>query len=37
MPGTGPSSASEYQKPNHVAKDVIDDIAGWIESKGKMK
>jgi dienelactone hydrolase len=32
MPGTGPSSGSEYQKPNHVSKEVIDDIAAWIVS-----
>jgi len=37
MPGTGPSSGSEYQKPNHVPKEVIDDIAGWIESNERMK
>jgi len=37
MPGTGPSSGSEYQKPNHVPKEVIDDIAAWIVANTRMK
>jgi fermentation-respiration switch protein FrsA (DUF1100 family) len=37
MPGTGPSSGSEYQKPNHVPKEVIDDIAAWIATNTMMK
>jgi dienelactone hydrolase len=30
MPGTGPSLPAEYQKPGHVAEDVVRDIAVWI-------
>jgi len=30
MPGEGPSTPQEYDQPNHVAKEVIDDIAAWI-------
>lgn len=37
MPGTGPSSGAEYQKPNHVPKEVIDDIAAWIATNTMMK
>jgi fermentation-respiration switch protein FrsA (DUF1100 family) len=29
--GEGKSKPAEYQKPGHVAKEVIDDIAGWIK------
>jgi CheY-like chemotaxis protein len=32
-----PSSGSEYQKPNHVPKEVIDDIAAWIVANTRMK
>jgi dienelactone hydrolase len=35
MPGTGPSKPDEYLKPNHVPKDVVDDIAAWIKSGPK--
>ena len=28
--GTGPSTAAEYQRPGHVAVEVVDAIAGWI-------
>jgi dienelactone hydrolase len=28
--GEGKSSGAEYQKPGHVAPEVIDDIANWI-------
>jgi dienelactone hydrolase len=30
MPGKGPSTPQEYDQPNHVAKEVVDDIAAWI-------
>jgi len=30
MPGDGLSTPQEYDQPNHVAKEVIDDIAAWI-------
>lgn len=30
MPGTGPSLPREYEEPNHVLKDVVDDVARWI-------
>lgn len=31
IPGTGPSSPDEYNKPGHVAEAVVRDIADWIE------
>jgi dienelactone hydrolase len=31
MPGTGPSVPAEYNKPNHVEQDVIEDMAAWIK------
>ena len=35
MAGTGPSLPAEYQKPGHVAEEVVRDIAEWItKSKG---
>jgi hypothetical protein len=37
MPGTGPSSFAEYSKPNHVTKEVIDDIAAWIIANTLLK
>lgn len=30
MPGNGPSTPQEYDQPNHVAKEVVDDIAAWV-------
>ena len=30
MPGEGLSTPQEYDQPNHVAKEVLDDIAAWI-------
>ena len=30
MPGKGPSTPQEYEQPNHVAKEVVDDIAAWV-------
>jgi dienelactone hydrolase len=29
--GEGKSKPEEYQKPAHVAQEVIDDIAGWVK------
>jgi dienelactone hydrolase len=31
IPGEGPPGPAEYDKPGHVAKEVVDDIAAWIE------
>jgi hypothetical protein len=33
--GSGPGSPAEYAQPGHVAEEVMDDIAGWIQSGGK--
>jgi dienelactone hydrolase len=33
--GQGKSTPEEYQKPSHVAGEVITDIAAWIESGGR--
>ncbi|MHB8877031.1 MAG: alpha/beta hydrolase [Myxococcaceae bacterium] len=30
MPGTGPSSPAEYQRPNHVPRELVDDLAAWV-------
>ena len=30
--GEGKSTPAEYQKPGHVAAEVIDDIAKWLSS-----
>jgi dipeptidyl aminopeptidase/acylaminoacyl peptidase len=30
MPGYGPSSPAEYLVPNHVAKEVVDDLAKFV-------
>jgi dienelactone hydrolase len=30
--GEGKSKPEEYEKPAHVAQEVIDDVAGWIKS-----
>ncbi len=35
MAGSGPGSPEEYSRPGHVAEEVLDDIAGWIQSGGK--
>ena len=35
LKGVGKSNPGEYSKANHVAKEVVDDIAAWIRSKGK--
>src|SRR5262245_56954268 len=37
MPGTGPSTNTEYLKPNHVLEQLINDIAAWIKANGKVK
>jgi len=31
LPGTGKSLPAEYNQPSHVAAQVVDDIAAWIE------
>jgi hypothetical protein len=31
MEGEGKSTPDEYSKPGNVAKEVIDDIVGWIK------
>ena len=31
--GQGKSTPKEYLKPGHIAKEVIEDIAGWIEEQ----
>jgi hypothetical protein len=33
--GSGPSSPAEYAQPGHVADEVVQDIAEWIQSGGK--
>jgi hypothetical protein len=33
--GSGPGSPAEYSQPGHVADEVIQDIAEWIQSRGK--
>ncbi len=33
--GSGPGSPAEYSQPGHVSEEVMDDIAGWIQSGGK--
>lgn len=32
MPGTGKSTPAEYERPNHVAAEVVDDVAKWVLS-----
>lgn len=32
MSGEGPDSPAEYQTPGHVAGQVIDDIASWVQT-----
>jgi hypothetical protein len=32
MPGTGQSTPAEYERPNHVAAEVVDDLAKWVLS-----
>jgi dienelactone hydrolase len=31
MRGAGPASPADYRRPGHVAGEVIDDIAAWLE------
>jgi dienelactone hydrolase len=31
LPGEGKSAPSEYARPNHVAEEVVKDIAAWIK------
>lgn len=33
--GSGPGSPAEYGQPGHVADEVMDDMAAWIQSGGK--
>jgi dienelactone hydrolase len=33
LEGEGKSKPDEYEKPGHVAAEVIDDIAGWIKKQ----
>ena len=32
MPGTGPATPDDYAKVNHVAPQVVADIAEWISA-----
>src|SRR5262249_5059070 len=32
--GEGKATPAEYQKEGHVAKEVVDDIAGWVQKRG---
>jgi hypothetical protein len=32
MPGTGKSTPAQYQEPNHVPVEVIDDLSKWLLS-----
>lgn len=32
MPGEGDGSLAEYQQPNHVDSQLINDVAGWIKA-----
>lgn len=32
MAGEGKATPAEYEKPGHVAGDVVNDIAGWVKS-----
>ena len=34
VPGEGPATPQEYEKPGHVAEPVVEDIASWVK-KGK--
>ena len=33
MPGAGDGNLAEYQQPNHVDPQLIDDVAGWIQAR----
>jgi dienelactone hydrolase len=33
MEGTGKAKPAEYEQEGHVARDVIDDIAGWVRKQ----
>ncbi|MDL1951884.1 alpha/beta fold hydrolase [Acidobacteria bacterium ACD] len=32
--GDGPSVPSEYERPGHVAREVVDEIASWVPAAG---
>ena len=34
LAGVGPSLPAEYQRPGHVAEEVIHDIAAWVTALG---
>ena len=33
MPGEGDGNLAEYQQPNHVDVQLINDVAGWIKAR----
>jgi len=33
MPAGNPPSPADYDKPGHVAKSTLDDIANWIRAR----
>ena len=33
MDGTGKATPAEYDRPGHLAKEVVNDIASWINGK----
>ena len=33
MPGEGDGNLAEYQQPNHVDPQLINDVAGWIKAR----
>ncbi len=33
MEGKGKSKPEEYAKPGHIAKEVVDEIAGWVKGR----
>ncbi|HZR28517.1 MAG TPA: alpha/beta fold hydrolase [Terriglobales bacterium] len=35
MAGEGPSSGVEYEKPNHVLEEVVQDTAEWVRQKSQ--
>jgi dienelactone hydrolase len=35
MPGSGPSTPREYQRPNHVPRKVVEEIAAWVTRRVK--
>jgi dienelactone hydrolase len=32
LPGTGKSKPEEYDRPGHVAREVVDDVAAWVKA-----